>query len=84
MNRRVTLVGLLFLLIAIALVVSPIPLTGAERITPFFEIGLMGLPLGLIAVLFGLASPNPDVTTVGGAFGNPDENVLARLTRRAA
>ncbi len=82
MNRRVTLVGLVLLLVAIALVISPIPLTGAERITSLFEIGLLSLPLGLVIVLLGLATPNPGVTTVGGAFGNPDENVMARQTRR--
>jgi LSD1 subclass zinc finger protein len=83
MNRRVTLVGLFFLLLAIAFIASPIPLTGAERITTFFEIGLMGLPVGLCVILYGLSSPDPDVTTVGGTFGNPDENVLARQGRRA-
>lgn len=83
MNRRSTLLGIFVLLVAIALIVSPIVLTGSERITALLEIGVLALPFALVITLLGLASPNPEVTTVGGAFGNPDENVLARQLRRA-
>lgn len=83
MNRRVTLLGLLLLLIAIGLVASPIPLTGSEQINLEFEIGVLSLPIGLCIILWGAASPDPNVTTVGGAFGNPDENVLRKVLNKA-
>jgi hypothetical protein len=83
MNRRVTLVGLLLLLIAIVLVLSPFALTGTESFNLEFQLGVLSLPIGLTTMLWGAASANPDVTTVGGAFGNPDENVMARMASRS-
>lgn len=84
MNRRVTLLGLLLLLVAIGLIASPIVLTGQESLDIEFQLGVLSLPVGLTTILWGAASPNPEMTTVGGAFGNPDENVLARVLRRPA
>jgi len=77
-NRGITSVGLALLLLAIALIVSPIVLTGVESITLPLEIGLFLLPPGLTIILWGGSSPDPRLTTVGGVFGNPDENVLRR------
>ena len=83
MNRRITFLGLFILLIAIALIVSPIAIYGSLQIDIEFEIGVMGLPVGLSVILGGASSPDPGVTTVGGVFGNPDENFLRRLEKSA-
>jgi hypothetical protein len=84
MNRRITLVGLLVLLVGIALMISPIAIYGALRIDLDFEIGVMGLPIAISIFLLGASAPDPTVTTVSGVFGNPDENFLRKVERRPA
>lgn len=83
MNRSITFLGLLLLLVAIGCIASPFALTGVERFTLLVELGVFVLPAGLSVILWGAASPNPEMTTVGGLFGNPDENVLRRTLRPA-
>ena len=78
MNRSVTLVGVAIFLFTVVLVAFPIAFTGHEVFDLEQEAGLVGIPIGLLIVLFGAASADPRVTTVGGAFGNPDENVVRR------
>lgn len=62
----------------IGLIASPITLTGVETVTPYLELGIFVLPVGLAVILWGASSPDPRVTTVAGMFGNPEENVLRR------
>jgi len=76
LNRGITLFGLFVLLVGVGLIASPIVLTGQETFTNFLEIGIFVLPVGLSVILWGASSPDPRVTTVGGVFGNPDENLL--------
>lgn len=83
LNRTTTSVGLSLLLVAIALIASPEALAGAETVTPLLEIGVFVLPVGLSVVLWGASSPDPRVTTVGGVFGNPEENVMRRTLKPA-
>jgi hypothetical protein len=83
MNRRITLLGVALLLLGIGLLGSPIAFTGSLQIDLEFEIGVFALPIGLCVILLGASAPDPDVTTVGGVFGNTDENVLRRLERSA-
>jgi hypothetical protein len=78
MNRSVTLVGVGIFLFTIILISLPIVLTGHETFDLYQESGLIGMPVGLLIVLFGAAGADPRVTTVGGAFGNPDENLVRR------
>jgi len=84
MNRRIALAGLFQLLVALALIISPIALYGSLRVTLELEIGLLMLPLGFTTVFWGSASPDPEITTIGGVFGNPVENELRRLEARRA
>ncbi|MCI4337220.1 MAG: hypothetical protein L3K17_08550 [Thermoplasmata archaeon] len=78
MNRSITLLGLAVLLSGIGLMASPDALTGVESVTPFLEIGVFVMPVGISVILWGASSPDPTVTTVSGVFGNPDENELRR------
>ncbi len=82
MNRRIALVGVLLFLLAAALIISPIPVYGSLRVTLAFEVGALLLPISLTIAFVGVTSPDPEVTTIGGVFGNPDENALRRLAAR--
>jgi hypothetical protein len=72
MNRSIILVGVAIILGGLALVASPIVLTGAEQFDPEQEAGLFISPIGLFVILIGAVQPNPERTTVGGTFGNPE------------
>jgi hypothetical protein len=74
MNRSIVLVGVGVLLAGFALVASPIVLTGSEQFDIEQEAGVFLSPIGLLVVLIGAVQPNPEMTTVGGTFGNPDES----------
>ncbi len=78
MNRAITFLGLAILLVGIGLIASPITLTGVETVTPYLELGIFVLPVGLAVILWGASSPDPRLTTVAGVFGNPEENVMRR------
>ena len=83
MNRTVIGWAIFFLLFAVALIVSPIPLDGAEALTPMSEIGVFFLPVAIVVAIAGGLSPDPSRLTVGGALGNPDEAPTAPVDRRA-
>jgi hypothetical protein len=83
LNRGITFLGLGILLVGIGLIASPVVLTGVESFTDFLELGIFVLPVGLSVILWGASSPDPRVTTVGGVFGNPDENLLRQMQRSA-
>ncbi len=73
MNRSITQLGVAIIILGFMLVASPIVLTGAEVFDFEQEVGLLIAPIGLLVVLIGAVQPNPERTTVGGTFGNPDE-----------
>ncbi len=73
MNRSIALVGVAVILAGFSLVAAPIVLTGTEQFDLFQESGIFLSPIGLLVVLIGGVQPNPERTTVGGTFGNPDE-----------
>jgi hypothetical protein len=72
MNRSITLLGVVIILVGFALVASPIVLTGGEQFDLAQESGIFLAPIGLLVVLIGAVQANPERTTVGGTFGNPD------------
>jgi hypothetical protein len=72
MNRSITRVGVAVILGGLALVASPIALTGAEQFNFEQAAGIFITPIGLLVVLIGAVQPNPERTTVGGTFGNPE------------
>lgn len=72
MNRSIVLVGVGVIVGGLALVASPLVLTGAEMFTIEQEVGIFLTPIGLLVVLIGAVQVNPELTTVGGTFGNPD------------
>jgi hypothetical protein len=82
MNRQITALGLVVLLIAVGFIVFPLVLTGTEQLDAEAQAGIFVLPLGLTVILWGAASPDPSVTTVGGVFGNPDEDVVRQWEER--
>jgi len=75
MNRSIVLLGVAIILAGLALVSSPIVLTGAEQFDFEQEAGIFLTPIGLLVILIGAVQPNPERTTVGGTFGNPDADV---------
>ena len=83
MNRRITLVGVGLFLAAVALMVSPIAIYGYLVVDLEFQLGVLLLAAASSVVLVGLAASDPRVTTIGGVFGNPDENEMRRSERRS-
>lgn len=73
MNRSITRLGVAILVVGFMLVASPIVLTGQEVFDLEQEAGLLIAPIGLLVVLIGAVQANPERTTVGGTFGNPEE-----------
>ena len=69
---------MVIIVLGLMLVASPIVLTGAELFDIEQEVGVMVVPIGLLVVLIGGVQPNPERTTVGGTFGNPDESTRLR------
>jgi hypothetical protein len=76
MNRSVVGVGIVLILFGFGLVAYPIIFTGVERFDLEQELGIYVVPVGLLIVLLGAMGHNPEATTVGGAFGNPDADVM--------
>jgi hypothetical protein len=72
MNRSIMYVGVAILLCGFALLAFPIATTGQEQFDLEQEAGLFFFPPALAVLLVGSISDDPRVTTVGGAFGNPD------------
>ncbi len=76
MNRSIVYIGVGFILLGFALIASPIVLTGAEQFTLEQELGLFVVPFGLVVILLGAVAHDPETTTVSGAFGSSEANVL--------
>lgn len=83
MNRSIVGLGLVLVVLSIGLFAYPEFLTGVETVDLEVQLGILVLPLGLAVILWGSIAPDPRVTTVGGLFGNADENELRRLAARA-
>jgi hypothetical protein len=83
MNRSVVYLGVGVILFGIALVASPIVLTGREQFTLEQEAGLLIAPVGLVVVMLGASFYDPNRTTVGGAFGNPDVAIRPMTENRS-
>jgi hypothetical protein len=73
MNRSIVYVGISVIVLGLGFVAFPIVLTGHEVFDFEQEWGLFLAPVGLVVVLLGAVAHDPERTTVGGAFGNPDE-----------
>lgn len=82
MNRSLTLLGAFLVVLALGLNAYPVVTEGAWHFGLPVMVSLALLPAGLVVVLFGATSPDPRATTVGGLFGNPDENLLRRRLPR--
>ncbi|MGI0130857.1 MAG: hypothetical protein ACREDE_00955 [Thermoplasmata archaeon] len=83
MNRSILLVGIGIFLAGCALIASPIAITGQEQFSLGQEAGLFFLPPAFAVMLVGSISDDPRVTTVGGAFGNPDAEFSRSATGRS-
>jgi hypothetical protein len=83
MNRSVAGVGIVLILFGFGLLSYPIIFTGVERFDLEQELGIYIVPIGLLVVLLGAMGHNPEATTVGGAFGNPDADVMRSAARPA-
>ncbi len=73
MNRSIVLVGVGIILVGLGLVAFPIVVSGHELFDVEQEAGFLVAPVGLVVVLIGAVQHDPERTTVGGTFGNPEE-----------
>jgi LSD1 subclass zinc finger protein len=83
MNRSIVGLGLAFVVLAFGLFAYPEIVFGAESVDLPVQIGVLVLPLGIAISIWGSIAPDPRVPTVGGMFGNADENELRRRAVRA-
>ncbi|MCI4327560.1 MAG: hypothetical protein L3K16_08035 [Thermoplasmata archaeon] len=83
MNRSIVFVGLALMILAIGLFAYPEILTGAEAVDLEVQVGIVVLPLGIAVIVLGAAAPDPRLTTVGGMFGNADENEMRKRLARS-
>jgi hypothetical protein len=81
MNRTILGMGIGILLVGFGFIGYPIATTGAEQFDLFQEIGLFFLAPAFGVMLIGAISDDPRVTTVGGAFGNPEVDLMRRPTK---
>ena len=72
MNRSIALIGVVVIVLGFALVAYPIAFTGHEQLDVEQEVGFLFAPVGLVVVMLGALAQNPERTTVGGTFGNPE------------
>jgi len=84
MNRSIAYIGVGIILFGFALVASPIVLTGAEQFDLEQELGVFLAPFGLVVVMLGAMAHDPEATTVGGAFGSSEANVLRASAARSS
>jgi hypothetical protein len=82
MNRSIVGVGGGILVLAFVLLSFPIAFTGQEQFDLEQEAGLYFIAPALAVILIGAISDDPRVTTIGGAFGNPDMPSPRAETRR--
>lgn len=82
MNRSIIGVGGGILIFAFVLLAFPIAVTGHEAFDLEQEAGLYFIAPALAVILIGGISDDPRVTTIGGAFGNPDVRLERPEARR--
>jgi hypothetical protein len=73
MNRSIAWVGVGIVVVGLGLAAFPIVVSGHEVLDDEQLAGFLVAPFGLFVVLIAAVSVDPTRTTVGGAFGNPDE-----------
>ncbi len=73
MNRSIAMVGVGIVVAGIALLSFPLAVLGREEFDYEQIAGLLVVPIGLVVILIGAVSVDPNQTTVTGTFGNPDE-----------
>jgi hypothetical protein len=73
MNRSIAWVGVAIVVIGVGLAAFPVVVSGHEVLDDEQLAGFLVAPFGLFVVLIAAVSVDPTRTTVGGAFGNPDE-----------
>ena len=78
MNRSIVYVGVFLFLGGLGLLLFPWLTSGKEVVDLFVQIGFIVVPSGLAISLWGGLSPDPELSTVAGSLGNPDENILRR------
>lgn len=81
MNRTTVLLGGLVVVAGLGACAYPVAATGQESLGLPLEAGLLTLGAGLGVVLIGGVSPDPRISTVGGFFGNRDEDRVQRWLR---
>ncbi|HEV2317016.1 MAG TPA: hypothetical protein VGV89_05530 [Thermoplasmata archaeon] len=77
MNRIFTALGALLLVAGAVCISLPFWIGNTPGANAFLFLGAIGVPLGLVATLYGATRPDPDTTTVRGTWGNEEENLLA-------
>jgi hypothetical protein len=70
MNRSIVFIGVGIFVLGLALISSPIALTGQEQFDLAQESGLFFIAPAMAFLLVGAISDDPRVTTIGGALGN--------------
>jgi RNA polymerase subunit RPABC4/transcription elongation factor Spt4 len=75
MNRSIALIGAVLIVLGFGLVAYPIVFTGGEKLDLEQELGFLVAPVGLVVVMLGALAHDPELTTVGGTFGNPEANL---------
>jgi LSD1 subclass zinc finger protein len=83
MNRAIVFLGLFLFIVSIGLFAFPELLNGVESVDIEVQGGIFVLPLSIAVLIWGAAAPDPRVTTVGGVFGNADENEMRRRLGRS-
>ncbi len=73
MHRSLASVGIAILVVGLALVAFPVIVLNREQLDVEQISGFLIAPVGLFVVMLAASSGDPRRTTVGGAFGNPDE-----------
>ena len=82
MNRTTVFLGAFLLAVAIALFAYPEFETGVETVDLEVQLAIFVFPAAIATVVWGAIAPDPRITTVGGMFGNADENELRRRLSR--
>jgi hypothetical protein len=82
MNPSLAYLGIGVVVTGFVLVAFPIVATGHEVLDVEQESGFLVAPVGVVVLMFAAAAPDPRTLTVRGAFGNPDEEFVARVKAR--